>query len=307
MESQGYEQATFTANPLAQPAPTQATITAQQEKKSCSDSCRACRNCYTGKPMKAIVTISMIVIQIVLIGMNGVFCPIMLFTHLKGFVIFPRLLFCIYTVILSLALILVEFRLRILYRVFPFLMSPTFRGFLTFFLGTLSMACWEVFAKWSWVGYVIGGVTLLISFMYLLMCCCDRNWKKQQKSKYVTQPVAQPAPAQPQYQPADNYAPAQNPLSTNSTAGVVGAVAATPEGQNLARTAGSAAVSSVRSSGNTDNVYGDIASNPQVQQAAVNTAVAAAQNPAVQSAASKAAHSAADYAMQTAYDRLFDD
>ncbi|KAK2939967.1 hypothetical protein BLNAU_25129 [Blattamonas nauphoetae] len=254
--------------------------------------------------MKAIVTISMIVIQIVLIGMNGVFCPIMLFTHLKGFVIFPRLLFCIYTVILSLALILVEFRLRILYRVFPFLMSPTFRGFLTFlYLGTLSMACWEVFAKWSWVGYVIG-VLHYSSRSCIFSCVAAIGIGRSNKSKYVTQPVAQPAPAQPQYQPADNYAPAQNPLSTNSTAGVVGAVAATPEGQNLARTAGSAAVSSVRSSGNTDNVYGDIASNPQVQQAAVNTAVAAAQNPAVQSAASKAAHSAADYAMQTAYDRL---
>ncbi|KAK2962781.1 hypothetical protein BLNAU_2216 [Blattamonas nauphoetae] len=302
------EQAPITAQSNSQPI---TQYTAAEEKAAAQGCWQATRGCYTSKCMKISVTILVIISCLALIGAIGVLCPIILITKKLFATSLTNFLFAVYSLLGGLILILLEFRITLIFRFVPFLMSPTYRAIFLIFLGSLAMASFDGIKNFVVIGYVVGVFAAIVGLMQLILCCCDRNWKKQVRKDYQT--LAQQSVAQ-----SDNY-PAQQAMSephalesSNQQSGgfageLVGAAMSSQEGRQFASTAAQVAVTSTISSGNTDSMYSSMAANPQLQSMAADAAVSAAQNPAVQNAAKRAASKAFTHAMSDAYDRLFDD
>ncbi|KAH7824609.1 putative COPI associated protein [Monocercomonoides exilis] len=327
-----------------QPTPVQAApMVVVQQPQPKPSTCQLCKNCFTSKPMKIGIMISVFVMCPVLMVMIGGFCPYFLIT-MKIKNMFPPFLFSIYTFIFALVLILVEFKIKFIGKIFLFLLSPTYRALFMIFLGTLAMAAYESVPTKEWIGYFIGSVTIIVGIFHIIVGCMDKEWKKQQVQKYQDQPAQQPYDpsqvqinqAQPmaatQYPslagdagmgysqpPPQQYPPQQypNPQLTQTTTTQVQPVdnkqlllsetAKMPETQQFVKQAAIVAGGAMINGASTDQAASAAMHNEQVQQLAADAAIAAVKNPQVRSAAAGAASQAASQAVANAYDKLFED
>lgn len=149
-----------------------------------------CKMCCTSKYTKFVVSISSITLSIILLGITGILCPYFLVTmNVRNR--FAPFLFSIYTAIFSITLIFVELKVKFVGNIFLFLLSYTYRALFIMFLGTLTMAAFQVIPGREWIGYLVGLITICFGILHIVIGCLDRDWKRHQSMKYKEQALAQ--------------------------------------------------------------------------------------------------------------------
>ncbi|KAK2955840.1 hypothetical protein BLNAU_9191 [Blattamonas nauphoetae] len=299
------EQVPLTAQSKSQSIP---AYTPAEEKAAAQGCMASTKTCYTSKPMKIIVITLVIVICFTLIGVIGVLNPFILVSKQIFHLHVANFLFALYTALGALLLLLLECKLTIIFRFVPFLMSPTYRSIFLIFLGTLSMASYDGIKGQAFIGYMIGIFAVVIGLMQLILCCCDRKWKRQVQKDY--QSLARQSitnyNSYPPHHSINDDQPVQssNKPITGSTGDIIDATLSSQENRSFDSTTAQVAVKSTVSTENADYTASDVEFTPQLQSLAVDSAISAVQNPAVQHAVKQAGSSAFNLAMSDAYDRL---
>lgn len=280
-----------------------------------------------------------------MIGAVGILCPFLIFNYgNKSIVEVPFYIFSVYSILFGVLLILVEFKIKLIIKIFLFVASYNHRAIFMIFLGTLAMCAYSRLDGKEWIGYVIGGSVMFIGVLHIMVGCFDEEWVKEQNNKYLPQVVS---PSQPALQSGQYPAPGQQPWagagagqgqgpnaidafyaqhaapaqatpqqypSLASDSAMMSQAAQMPETQRLATAATTATVQNMFRGQTAEQAAANAFTNPEVQSLALSAGMAAAQNPAMQAAALTAASnamssatSAAGNSLRSAYDQLFDD
>lgn len=284
----------------------------QQEPKE-----NKCKRCFTSKGCRILVRISVIIIALCLIGVTGVVGPLLLSMH--RIKVIGAYIFCGYSLLFGLLLLLVQFGIKILGNIFIFLLSYYFRAVFIMFLGTLTLGAFEDLDRWSWIGYILGGVIILIGILHIIVGCCGGVDEKHVENSSEVFPnnanksnfQQNPAGSQSQYpqQGSYNQYPQQQQQQQQgydpNRSGMVAAVAM-PETQHLAMQAGTVAGQAFIGGASREEAMNAAVRDQNVQRAAASAVIAGAQNEQVRGAAVAGVSNAASAGFGMAYDSMFD-